>query len=210
MKKALTQLSEEELLDLLDSNDTLDEDHSNNEFNEFISLFKLKPGTTKVPFNVIKKIYSEWSKTKVDDYQLRTFIQNHFVIRKSYVYLDNNPINSSVNYKPKKFDKLKSPVFQNHYKRFILDNSIEKGSYLIRGSLLYHLFKIWNEQQKKSYILSEKNFYKFSAFYLEKDIVNKLVYFKINKEYLLNINTEILENEKKEQKTKTKTSSLKG
>lgn len=164
--KPITQISNEELLDLIkdNPNEISTFDYSN-DILDFISTFGIKEGAHKVLLPLIYQIYKKWSRKPLH--------RNYFGRELSKLF-ENVKYGPGTGYfinKPKEFfleksvkkkqNKTKRKPWLKHFQRFILKFDIKSGRFYIKDVVLYNLYDRWVYKNGKQNPLSFNQFLKF-------------------------------------------------
>lgn len=147
IKKTATQVQTEELLNLLDEDNTSDEvnyTEYKNDILQFISVFNLKPGEEYIKAFTLYSIYKVWSKTPISKTAFYSEICKYFESLNGKGYkINRNAIQLTheayVKFEKKKI-RLKSKYWTKHFEDFILYYSIKNGSFWLEDEILYFLY----------------------------------------------------------------------
>lgn len=194
--KTITKLSEEELLNLIENES---EELIESDYHEFISSYNLKPGNVKIPIKLVKNLYIKWNKSKKTNSEFLKLLHEDFNIEKGYIFLEKSPIDYIENTKLlrniNKIDKIKSSYYQKHFEKYLKSYNIKRGNLWIKWYILNHFYDKWVWENKfKSKPLGFKNYRSFLMHNFEYKLDKNILYVKIDEEFVLNLNKEIVEN----------------
>ncbi len=159
--KLLTELSNEELLKVLDDSEEL---LPENDVIKFISFYKIAPGKDLVMADLLYYIYSHWSKEKLP--------RKEFIKQLSF-QVPHGPKGFLINEKAINFskkaleiiksrDKTKSKNYKIHFEAFLNRHEfLKKPTGWLQDDFLYNLYKTDYKG------LSFRNFKKFLKLYFE-------------------------------------------
>ena len=193
MPKVLpSQLTDEEILALLDAEDQLwDEDITkifdyNDDIVPFLSNYQITPGTTPVSKKLIYKLYRAYSKQPLDQHnfniQIGKYIspgRDHFLIN-----MDQFVVSKHIYEAEKTRDKTKSLAFQKHFNWFVEEAKIEKGRVWIEGFILFYIYKDFCKSRRVNPKFGYVNFHKFLKLHFEYKRLkgNRSLWFKIDEQ----------------------------
>lgn len=177
MKKHISELTDEEIVDLAQNPETVSSENSDLQDNiqEFIQFYNLKEGTEKIHVKMLKKLYSHWDKNKTGygGVYLTMKLQMFLPKQGSYFLLDIRAIDLSLKAKEAFFKNTVTRKFSNVYTKkhldlFLLENGIKEGDFFIRNKLLYTLYKNWCKQKRKR-VINSIDFNQFIKFFIKHD-----------------------------------------
>lgn len=190
--KLLTELSEEDLLNLVDSTEEIE---TKDKIQEFCSVFNLQTGNKKVNFNTIIKLYKKWDKDS--PVVLRHLFEKYFTFDNQYILLDKDPIEiekiKKIKFKSRVYDKLKNNKYHTHFNKFLNIHKIEKGTIWVPSYLVTFLYNKWTYETKPRLNLNESHLIKFFKFYFSYKF-DDIYYFKLNESFLTNFTKESIDN----------------
>lgn len=182
MKKAITELSTEELVHLLGKNPpNVNSDVIYNwptDVMDFISFYNLKQGTEHVTTKLLYRLYRHWSK---DPLIIKAFVNTLTDIfpssrigKSTTIMLDKKTLHISQEvYKYlETLDKTKSKGWTKHFNTFLEYYSIKKGGLYIKNNVLYSLYDKWTYGNKNRRPLGYKQFNKFCKVFFKQKIVD--------------------------------------
>ena len=185
-----SQLTDEEILDLLSKEDQLwDEDVAqifdyNDDIVPFLSNYQITPGTTPVSKKLLYKLYKAYSKQPLDqlkfNIQLGNYIQHD---RENFlVNIDQFAISRHIYDTQKTRDKTKSLSFQKHFNWFIDEAKIEKGRVWVEGFILFYVYKDFCKSRRVIPKLGYVNFHKFLKLHFDYKRIkgNRSLWFKVD------------------------------
>jgi hypothetical protein len=211
--KKLVELSEEELLKILESNEesfTFSDDVLN-----FIETYKLETGTNTVRIANLHIIYSNWSKFPVS---LKAFtskfvdsFNTQFIDGERYALLKQDPLEIAKlaeRFKPgsKKRPLTKSKSFKQHFEAYLKHYSIVPGTTFVPSRILYKLYSDWTDRTKK---LNETAFDQLLALYFKQKAAYRTYWYGLDQSITQHLTGEMIDdikkkkfNEEKEDKSK--------
>jgi len=210
-KKALTELTDEELNKLLDNTIESNTISGINDINEFISTYNIKSGSFRIPTKLLYKIYKSWSK---DPLRGKTFTNNLTdlfpVIRYGSGFMlclnkDVWNLKEDFNKHFKPLNKTKNKNYKEHFDNFLKHYNIENGSFFIKDSVLYNLYDKWTYKNKKRHPLGEAQFINFCRLYFPKfKKIEKVYWFPIDHSINQYLSEELKRQMKETDETKNK------
>ncbi len=208
-KKPITQVSSEDLLKILENNDSKIENipHQKNDIMDFISQFNLKQGEEIVTLRLLYRFYCAWSKNRLKPKSFSHNIALYFYIKNGYILLDINHLQllkSTARKLRKTKPKTKSRLFKKHFESYLNKYSINKGSFFVKDSVLYNLYDKWTYGFKKRNPLkiSQLNQF-FKIFKFESKSINNNKWFGLDKSIIKHLTEENI-NEMRKHAEKTK------
>lgn len=177
MKKSPANVTDAELLKLLDeledSDTEAEECNFDNSVLAFISTFKLKPGKDKVTKKNLYKLYNVWNKSgiKITQANFTLEMSKYFEHKTTYYLIDTNFFEIAKFIKEEKdkhsIDKSKSKYWHNHFTSFLEDTKLEEGTVYIELEIFYYLYTKWTRLSRKKALLSRKQFIKILDLYFD-------------------------------------------
>lgn len=189
MSKLLpSQLTEEEILALLDSDDaeeqTVEIFNYKDDIVPFLSFYNITPGNTLVSKKLLYKLYKTYSKHPLEE---RSFNINvgQFVAPTGAHYninLDNFAISNHLYKAEKTRDKTKSLKFQKHFEWFLTEKTVKRGTKWIEGFILFFIYKDFCKSRRVNHKLGYINFHKFLKLHFQYKRLrgNRALFFKID------------------------------
>lgn len=211
--KLTSELSEDELLKLIQESDDTEDSSLNykNNILEFISAYNIKRGKERVSKRIMYALYRAWSINAVTNSifttEMTKFFDTYYYRDKVYYLLDKKALKlASETYNLLKTpDKVKFKAWANHFHKFLDYYNIKKGSYYVKDKFVYELYSrfltITSEKKIDRKPISYKQFIKFCKMYFkEKKSYNDNWFgFAANiKKYLLGISLNKNERQLKE------------
>lgn len=186
--KLPSQLTEEELLELLASEDTPEATveifNYEHDIVPFMGFYKITPGDTPVSKKLLYKLYKAYSKEPLD--KLRFNIQlGQYVTARGYHFLlnlDNFAISNHIYKEEKTRDKTKNTLFQKHFDWFISTAPVQKGSSWVEGFIIFQIYKDFCRERRVNPKLGYVNFHKFLKLNFQSRRIkeNRSLWFKVN------------------------------
>lgn len=190
MPKLPSQLTEQELLDLLNSEDVPESTVQIFDYKDdivpFMGFYNITPGTSPVSKKLIYKLYKTYSKEPLDSLnftiQLGKFVshdRDHFLVN-----LDNFAISNHIYEAEKTREKTKSISYQKHFNWFIDNAGVQTGSSWVEGFLIFHQYKDFCRERRVTPKLGYVNFHKFLKLHFQYRRVkeNRALWFRVNYE----------------------------
>lgn len=213
MKKAITQLTESELLDLIKSEPssiTLYEWPT--DVMQFISVYNLKSGTERITTKLLYKLYKLWSKNPVPRKTLTTTLMDLFPsdrIGESHLILLNK---ETLNIKQetlkylKKHNKTKDKGWMEHFTKYLHEYCIESGCFYIKDTVLYNLYDKWCYKKRSPLALAQFN--NFCKLYFKNKFIKKNYWFAVDEKIQKYLTEDLIKEmrDKRAPKKKYKTS----
>lgn len=188
--KSLNQLSDEELLKLLENPEDIDFVRENsNDVLSFIHFFNIQPGRTKVKSYFLYILYKDWSKLPIKRKEFSLEMSKYLDLNShSFFYIDRNHLkllqkSYEILQKKSHNDPLLGKNKKIHFEHYLKFYNIKLGNYWIEREILYFYYDKWCYKNKlKMNVLSEKNFNRFIKIYF-KDV-------KMTKDYKIWVNVD--------------------
>lgn len=183
-----SQLTEEEILALLDSDDVGEETveifNYTDDIVPFLSFYNITPGNTPVSKKLIYKLYKTYSKHPLDERNFNVQTGQFLSVQHSYynVNLDNFAISNHLYKAEKTRDKTKSLTYQKHFDWFLTERKVERGTKWIEGFILFFIYKDFCRSRRVNPRLGYVNFHKFLKLHLQHKRIkgNRALFFKID------------------------------
>lgn len=193
MPKVLpSQLTDEEILALLDAEDQLwDEDVSqifdyNDDIVPFLSNYQITPGTTPVSKKLLYKLYKAYSKQPLDQHNFNIQIGKYISPDRDHFLLntDQFAVSRYIYEAEKTRDKAKSLTYQKHFNWFITEAGIETGRAWLEGFILFYIYKDFCKSRRVNPKLGYVNFHKFLKLHFPYKRLkgNRALFFKVNEQ----------------------------
>jgi len=172
-RKNQSDLSIEDLLNALDSNEDISETFISDPVFSFVQTFDIKQGTHIVKATFLYDLFKKWSGgskmtrskfvndlKKYIDIEVRVIDKQRAFVNKSIVDL----IKHLNNFKSQevKFNHKKT---HNHFKKFLEIHNITKGNLYIEADVFYHIYDTWTYRNKIHQQLSYERFKKMCELY---------------------------------------------
>jgi hypothetical protein len=180
MKKALTDLSENELLDLIRNEPSSVKIYEwPDDIMEFISIYNIKGGKELVTFRLLYKLYKKWSKNPIKFEPFISSLRDILPSHSSYILLNRKALNvkEEVFKYLKQDDKTKYKGHIDTYNRFRNDYCIKRGGLFIKDTVLYDLYLKWCKKRP----LSIRQFKMFCKMYFDEKLIDKHYWFGVDK-----------------------------
>lgn len=186
-----SQLSEEEILALLASEDEADEKtveifDYNDDIVPFLSFYNITPGHTPVSKKLLYKLYKTYSKQPVEQTIFNTKVGTFIAPSGPYYKLnmDNFAISNHIYKAEKTKDKTKSLSYQRHFNWFLKERKVERGSRWIEGFILFFIYKDFCKSRRVNPKLGYVNFHKFLKLHLQFKRIkgNRALFFKVDQD----------------------------
>lgn len=185
-----SQLTDEEILALLDAEDELIEDELtqpfeySNDIVPFLSNYNITPGTTQVSKKLMYKLYKAYSKQPVDPLNFTVQVSNYIQHDRDNFLLniDQFAISKHIYQAEKTRDKTKSLGFQKHFNWFVEEAQVQKGKVWMEGFILFYVYKDFCKSRRVSPRFGYVNFHKFLKLNFEYKRIkeNRSLWFKVD------------------------------
>jgi hypothetical protein len=216
MKKAITDLSDQEILESLNQNSSPEPIYNwPTDVMEFISFYNLKSGTDPVTTKLLYKLYSRWSQNPIIKKALSDTLTDIFPSvrygRSVMILLNKDVLNiSNELYKYlESIDKTKNKDWAKHFTTYLDHYSIKKGGLFINNNVLYNLYDKWCYKNHSKHLLGPKQFNKFCKLFFKHKVIKDQLWYAVDDsikthltEDLINLMYKKKTNAKKENKTK--------
>lgn len=184
MKNNLYKLSEEELLKALETAIESSAISEESEIMRFIHTFDLKAGNHKI---TSKALYELYSKSSIEPMTRKKFIEQFTKIFKLHqgtydLNIDPIKIGNLITKAVPRRDKTESPYYKTHFENFIKNYDIKRGTFKMKGVILYDLYDKWHyETLKRKYnTLSYQLFVQFMELFTNFKQDHYNIYFSVN------------------------------
>ena len=157
MKKPLPQnLTDDDLIAQLteiQSDDTVDV--PGHDIPLFISTYNIQSGTEPVNNKLLHRLYKSWSKNPVDEKAFSREINLYFTGKNGRsVNININALKLSKmaqdEFLKRKTVKSRSPMYRSHLEAFMKHYGVKKGTFWMRGEILFDLYQKWCYSNKSS------------------------------------------------------------
>ena len=186
-KKILHQISDKELLDILENADSLPNIliTTKTDVLDFIYALRITKGENKVTTGLLYRLYKNWSKNpiarQIFTNEAALIIETATRFRKETCFminLDENVLLKKTLEYVKKIDKTKRKPDKRHFDNYLNRYQIKKGSFFVKDLVLFNLYDKWTYENNKPHSLSFLNFNKFCQLYFKpyKIIENRFWY----------------------------------
>lgn len=183
-----SQLTEEEILALLDSEDAEEETaeifNYNDDIVPFLSNYKITPGNVYVSKKMLYKLYKTYSKEPLDlnefNIQVGRFVEAAGANFK--LNMDNFAISNHIYKAEKARDKTKSLSYQKHFDWFMREAKVEKGTKWIEGFVLFFIYRDFCKSRRVNTKLGYVNFHKFLKLHYQYRRINgnRALFFRVD------------------------------
>lgn len=195
-KKPITEVTDEELLKLLEGNSETSElniEEYPNDVLEFMSVFNLQNGPYPVKTAVLGRFYSQWSQNPLKPNQftkeLHKFLNidgNNFMLN-----ITNNEILKKTLKHLEKRDNTKLKISKLHFDNFIKKYNIQKGDFWMKDIVFYDLYDKWSYEINKKRPFSFYSFKKFCNLYFMKKSIHSNDWYAVNKSIIKHLTEEM-------------------
>ena len=216
MKILPSQLSYEELINLLDSSEPEKEEilEYMNDIVPFLTNYGITPGDSPVSKKLLYKLYKTYSKNPDSQSSFNTKVGEYITDKSStyyYINKDNFAISKYIYKEVEKKDKTKSLTYQKHFNWFMQEREIKAGHKWLEGFILFFIYKDFCKSRKINNKLGYVNYHKFLKIHFQYKRVNgnRSLWFKID-ENTYNLLSEEEKNVIREARQKTGGSKKKG
>lgn len=193
MSKILpSQLTDEQILELLSSEDQLWNEDIVNVFNydsdivPFLSNYGITPGNTRVSKKLIYNLYKTYSKEPITQVQFTTQMATYISHDRDnfLINIDTFAISRYIYEAQKTRDKTKSLTYQKHFNWFIKEAGVETGRVWLEGFILFFMYKDFCKSRRVNPKLGYVNFHKFLKLHFPYKRLkgNRALFFKVNEE----------------------------
>jgi hypothetical protein len=183
-----SQLSYEELINLLDSN----EQEPTNEILEymndvvpFLTNYGITPGETPVSKKLLYKLYKTYSKNPIQSFEFNSKVGEYITEKTNqyyYINKDNFAISAYIYQESQKKDKTKSLTYQKHFNWFISERQLSSGNKWLEGFILFFIYKDFCKSRRINPKLGYVNYHKFLKLHFQYKRIkgNRSLWFKID------------------------------
>jgi hypothetical protein len=217
MKKAIHEISIEELLKSLDGEDLSKEAIAfsyTNPILSFIQTFELKAGKELVSDKVLHTLFKFWYKNEYIDqrsfnHRLGTYIPSH-VSNRRYYHVNKNILELAQKtqelYLKRKRPRVKSKVWNTHFEKFLSDTGLEPGNVYVEMDILYYVYNRWCDDTRKKSHLAHESFSEICKLNFESKRIcrNKISWVGVNEKIKDLITLEEVERWRQHRKTNGK------
>lgn len=190
MSRLPSQLSDEELLALLDSDDVVETTTEIFEYSDdivpFLSKYNITPGPTPVSKKLLYNLYKTYSSQPMNTIEFNTRVGNFVTPTRQFFYLntDNFAISKHIYEAETRIDKTKSLTFQRHFDWFLAEANVSRGTKWIEGFILFFIYKDFCKARRVKPKFGYVNFHKFLKlnFQYRRLKENRSLFFKVSDE----------------------------
>lgn len=180
--KLPSELSEEELLKSLESEEEIIPQAANNVV-AFLLFYNIEPGVFPVKSRVLYKLYTKYTKEPVPVQVFSLEVGNYIKNVTGYLHINK----SAFKIADKTFELLQkrnyqtSPILKRHYENFIKTYNFQIGSIWTCSNDLYQEYRNWCKKVGRRRPISKMNFNKLCILYFKEKIVKGKKYYGINR-----------------------------
>lgn len=197
--KPVTEISNAELLDLLQPGEQKPIYESKTDVLEFLSFYRLKEGENRVTGTLLYNLYKRWSQKPRTRIQFTDEVIELFPMIRyghSYVFLVNRPkdelLIKKAEFKHKKL-KTKSKKWYDHFQTYIKKYSIKTGRFYVKDVVLYNLYDKWLFEQNRKHLLSPEQFNHFCKVFFKSKKIKGCLWFAVEKGIQVHLSNNLLE-----------------
>jgi hypothetical protein len=175
VKKNPNQITDEELLKLLNELEDSDEEAEysfDSTILSFVQSFKLQPGKDRILKKQLFRLYRLWNRGihKLDQYNFTREI-THYIPHKNDVFLVDKSLLQIADFvektKKRTRDKYKSKKWREHFTAFLEDTKLEEGTYYIELEIIYFLYQQWRRKTDRRGNIGRRQFIKILDLYFD-------------------------------------------
>jgi hypothetical protein len=194
-----SQLSYEELLNILDSSDPQPKIEQileyTNDVVPFLTNYGITPGDTPVSKKLLYKLYKAYSKNPIIPVDFNTKVGEYITEKSNQYYFinqDNFAISKHIYKEIDKKDKTKSLTYQKHFNWFLTESNIKPGSKWLEGFILFFIYKNFCKSRRINHRLGYLNYHKFLKLHFKYKRIkeNRSLWFKVDEETFNILNEE--------------------
>lgn len=183
-----SQLSESELLELLNSTEEVEQSIEIFDYKDdivpFLRSYNITPGHTLVSKKLVYKLYKTYSKAPLPEREFNIQTGRFIAATGKYysMNLDNFAVSNHIYKAEKTRDKTKSLTYQKHFTWFITEQQISKGNSWIEGFIIYYIYQDFCRQRRVKPKFGYINFHKFLKLHFPYKRIkgNRSLWFKID------------------------------
>lgn len=195
MKKLINEISEEELLNLIEKNQDVEVElpfiNAPNDVLSFVSIYGLKQGKHSVYKKTLYQLYYNSSKNPITYHQFLDSMNQLFKNNGRYYEMNKKPVDLIrkiyILKEPKQ--KIKSKAWKAHFDKFLARYDIKPGTVFIRHDILYNLYDKWTYKNQNYNPLGERQFNSFCRIYFKEKRMQDIPWFAVDS----NINQHLTE-----------------
>jgi len=194
-----SQLSYEELLNILDSSES-----SNpiepileymNDVVPFLTNYGITPGNTTVSKKLLYKLYKAYSKNPITISEFNTKVGEYITDKTTQYYFinqDNFAISRHIYKEIEKRDKTKSLTYQKHFNWFLTESELKPGNKWLEGFILFFIYKDFCKSRRINHRLGYLNYHKFLKLHFKYKRIkeNRSLWFKVDEKTFNILNEE--------------------
>lgn len=194
-----SQLTYEELLDLLDSSDTSNLAQPileyTNDVVPFLTNYGITPGNTPVSKKLLYKLYKAYSKNPITISDFNTKVGEYITDKTTQYYFvnqDNFAISRHIYKEIEKRDKTKSLTYQKHFNWFLTESELKPGNKWLEGFILFFIYKDFCKSRRINHKLGYLNYHKFLKLHFKYKRIkeNRSLWFKVDEKTFNILNEE--------------------
>jgi len=188
VRKLPSQLTEQELLDLLNSEDIPETSAQIFDYEDdivpFMGFYNITPGESHVSKRLIYKLYKTYSKDPLDQH-IFNIKMGGFLGSSNYnfkINVDQFAISKHIYKAEKTIEKTKSLTYQKHFNWFTSEAKIERGATWLEGFILFYIYKDFCKHRRVNPKLGYVNFHKFLKLHYQYRRVkeNRSLWFRVD------------------------------
>lgn len=205
MSKLITELTSEQLIELLDKKAETEEIKSylytKSDVLDFITFHRLKTGQERIPSNVVYDLYKRWSKKPLGKraflLQFQTFMPTNSDNTFTYCLL-NLDLNTVLKRtfeiikgkKPR--SRIHSKGWKRHFDSFLERHDITPGTFYMKDAVFHNLYDKWTYDNNKEFPLSYRQFVKFCKLYFKHKQIGKNFWYAVSKSVVPHLSDEMI------------------
>lgn len=181
--KLPSELSEEELLKSLESEEEIIPQAANNVV-AFLLFYNIEPGVFPVKSRVLYKLYTKYTKEPVPIQVFSLEVGNYIKNVTGYLHINKSAFkiaDKTFELLQKRTNMQTSPAFKRHYENFIKAAQLQAGGIWTCSGDLYEAYISWSKKVGRRKHITEKSFNKLCILYFKEKIVKGKKYYGINR-----------------------------
>lgn len=205
--KPVTELTEEELLSLLDSKVEAKGPQQRHDVTDFISVYGIKSGNHKVKIRLLYTLYKIWSKNPIKVTWFTKVIGLLFLTdSNNFVSIDFPALELFKQYEKTKIksNKTNKRGYKEHFDKYIKRHSIISGGLYIKDVVLFNIYDKWiySTKNKKSLGLNQLN--NFLKLYFKYKLIDGNYWYGLDKSIEQYLTTDLINIMRKQNVTNKK------
>jgi hypothetical protein len=179
--KRTDSISTEDLLKALETQNTEESFSVSSPLQDFLTKFNITPGDVQVKINLLWKIFDKLNPNSLTRNVFTVELSLSYTMKANkFIYLNKNLAEYAQILKIKsKTNMVSNEANQKHFKAFLSNMNVTKGTYKIPSYVLYHIYFEYCTKNRKK-IFSKPTFIKFADFFIDSKRGTECKFYLVN------------------------------